>query len=67
MDTRVNLQLRLTGYLHEKARIIASEEERTLNAQFVYFIKKGIELYEQEHGEITTSFLSDDDDPELED
>lgn len=49
---RVALQLRLDETLYEKAKAISGTELRTLNAQFEYFIKHGIEQYEKEHGEV---------------
>lgn len=38
--------------LYEKTKIIAQEEMRTINAQLEYFMKKGVEAYEREHGSI---------------
>lgn len=52
MASKIGLQLRLDEVAHAKAKIIADKEERTLNSQFEYFIKRGIEQYESEHGAI---------------
>jgi len=52
MNPKNRLQLRLDSIAYEKAVIIAELEDRTLNSQFENFIKKGIEQYEREHGEI---------------
>jgi len=60
IPNRVITQLRLDETAHNKARIIARKEDRTLNSQFEYFIKKGIEYYERDYGVL--SFDADDDD-----
>jgi len=52
---RVSTQLRLDESFHAKAKIIAKKEERPLNSQFEYWIKKGVEQYEKEHGTIPIS------------
>lgn len=49
---RERTQLRLNEILFRKAKIIAQLENRTMNSQFEYFIRMGIEKYETEHGEI---------------
>ena len=49
---KVATQMRYDETLYEKAKIIAENEFRSLNAQIEYFIKKGIEAYEKEHGPI---------------
>ena len=49
---RLATQLRVDEFLHAKAKIIAKKEERPLNSQFEYWIKKGVEQYEKEHGAI---------------
>jgi hypothetical protein len=46
------LQIRLDELTHEKLKLIASKELRSLNAQMEYFIIKGIEQYESENGPI---------------
>jgi len=52
---RIATQLRLDETSHAKAKIIAKKEERPLNSQFEYWIKKGVEQYEREHGAIEIS------------
>ena len=49
---RVATQLRLDEIFHAKAKIIAQKEERPLNSQFEYWIKKGVEQYEKEYGTV---------------
>ena len=52
IPNRVSTQIRLDATLHQKLKIIANEESRNMNSQIEYFIKKGIEAYEAEHGPI---------------
>ncbi len=49
---KVATQMRYDSVLYEKTKIIAAEELRTINAQIEYFMKKGVEAYEAEHGTI---------------
>ena len=49
---RVATQLRIDESTHKKAIVVARREERTLNSQYEFFIKRGIEQYEKEHGTI---------------
>ena len=49
---RLPTQLRIDEVLHAKAKIIAKNEERPLNSQFEYWIKKGVEQYEKENGTV---------------
>lgn len=49
---KVTTQMRYDVVLYEKTRRIASEELRSVNAQIEYFMKRGIEAYEAEHGPI---------------
>lgn len=49
---KVATQMRYELELYEKTKIIAEAELRSLNAQIEYFMKKGIEAYEKEHGPI---------------
>ena len=44
--------MRLDKTAHSKAKIIARKEERNLNSQLEYWIKKSIEQYEQEKGPV---------------
>lgn len=50
---KVSTQMRYDEVLYEKTKIIATNELRTINAQIEYFIKKGVEAYEAEHGIIS--------------
>ena len=52
IPNRVTTQLRIDETLHHKAKIIADREERTLNSQYEYSIKKMVEAYERENGSI---------------
>lgn len=47
---KVATQMRYDEILYEKTKVIAENEMRTINAQIEYFMKKGIEAYEKEHG-----------------
>ena len=49
---RTALNFRLDCTAHAKAKIIARREDRYLNAQLENWVKKAIEQYENEHGEI---------------
>lgn len=49
---RERTQLRLNETLFRKAKAIAKLENRTMNSQFEYFIRMGIEKYEAEHGKV---------------
>ena len=50
--SKLAIQFRIEDEFHAKAKVIAENEMRSLNSQLEYFIKKGIEQYETEHGEI---------------
>ncbi len=50
---KVATQMRYDETLYEKTKIIATNEFRTINAQLEYFMKKGVEAYEKEHGPIS--------------
>ncbi|MBQ2997284.1 MAG: hypothetical protein IJE22_08665 [Oscillibacter sp.] len=52
---RIATQMRIDETLHKKAREIAIRENRTLNSQYEYFIKVGVEQYETVHGPISVS------------
>ena len=43
---------RLDETTKDKAKIIARKEERNLNSQLEFWIKRGVEAYEREHGTI---------------
>lgn len=47
---KVASQMRFDETLYEKTKIIAEMEFRSVNAQIEYFMKKGIEAYEEQIG-----------------
>jgi len=51
---KTTTQLRIDTLTYEKARYISIKELRSMNNQLEYFVKKGVEAYEQEHGETIT-------------
>lgn len=55
---RIATQVRLDEIAYKKTKVIAKRESRNTNSQIDYFIKKGVEAYEAEHGVIQ---LSDED------
>lgn len=50
---RISTQIRINEEIYKKTKIIAANEFRTTNAQIEYFMKKGVEAYEKEHGPIS--------------
>ena len=52
---RKTTQLRVNQTLYKKTKIIAVLENRNTNSQIEYFIRKGVEAYEAEHGEVSLS------------
>lgn len=46
-------QLRINETLYKKAKIIAVLENRNTNSQIEYFVRKGVESYEKEHGTVS--------------
>lgn len=50
---RVATQVRLDEISYKKMKVIAKRENRNANAQLEYFMKKGVEAYEAEHGPIS--------------
>lgn len=50
---RVSTQIRINEVAYRKTKYIAGQESRATNAQIEYFVKKGVEAYEREHGPIT--------------
>lgn len=50
---RISTQVRLDEATWEKLKIIAQLENRSANSQLDYFMKKGVEAYEAEHGALT--------------
>ena len=53
--SKVSTQMRYDAVLYAKVQAIAETEYRSTNAQIEYFIKKGVEQYELEHGEVAIS------------
>lgn len=49
---RVATQIRVNNEIYRKTKLIAQAESRNTNAQIEYFLKKGVEAYEAEHGVI---------------
>ena len=49
---RIATQVRLDEVAYKKMKIIAQRENRNANSQLDYFMKKGVEAYEAEHGPI---------------
>lgn len=49
---KIATQMRYDEILYAKTKVIAENEMRTINAQLEYFMKKGVEAYEAEHGPI---------------
>ena len=54
---RIAFQVRLEESTHAKLKYIADKELRNLNSQLEYYVLKGIEKYEKEHGTIPPSEL----------
>lgn len=50
---RISTQVRLDEITWKKLKIIAKIENRNANSQLDYFMKKGVEAYEAEHGPIS--------------
>lgn len=50
--SKVALQIRLEEGTHQKLKVIADSELRSLNAQLEYFILQGIKSYEANHGSV---------------
>lgn len=53
--SKIALQVRLEEATHQKLKIIADNELRSLNSQLEYFVLQGIKSYETEHGSIDVS------------
>lgn len=49
---RVQTQVRIDETVYQKVKVIAKSESRNTNSQIEYFLKKGVEQYEADHGEI---------------
>lgn len=52
IPNRVATQIRIDETLHAKTKIIAQLENRNFNSQLEYFVKKGVEQFEKDNGEI---------------
>ncbi len=52
IPNRKPITLRLDEAAHAKAKVIARREDRPLNSQLEYWIKKSVEQYEHENGAI---------------
>lgn len=50
---RIATQIRVNETIYKKVKYIAQLESRNTNAQIEYFMKKGVEAYEREHGVIS--------------
>lgn len=53
IPNRQKTQIRIDKTLFKKTKIIAAAENRYLNSQIEYFIKKGVEAYERDNGSIS--------------
>jgi hypothetical protein len=53
IPNRKTTQLRINETLYKKAKIIAVLENRNTNSQIEYFVRKGVEAYEKEHGSVS--------------
>lgn len=49
---KVAMQIRLDETTHQKLKLIADKELRSLNAQLEYFLMQGIKEYESNHGSL---------------
>ena len=50
---RIATQVRLDETAYKKMKIIAKLENRNTNSQLDYFMRKGVEEYEKNHGPIS--------------
>ena len=53
IPNRISSQIRIDKTVYNKTKIIAKHENRNTNSQIEYFLKKGVEAYEKEHGPIS--------------
>ena len=51
-EKEVSIQFRMRQSTHEKLKVVAEKELRSLNGQIEYFSIKGIEEFEKNYGEI---------------
>lgn len=52
IPNRRSTQIRVNETILDKTKIIAELENRNMNSQIEFFLKKGVEQYEKEHGVI---------------
>ena len=52
IPNRIATQIRIDKDVYAKTREIAKSENRNTNSQIEYFVRKGVESYEKEHGPI---------------
>lgn len=59
MKTTITTTLRINDIDYEKIKIIASNEQRSVNSQLEFMLKQSIKKYELENGEITIANADD--------
>lgn len=59
IPNRISTQVRIDETVWTKLKVIAKLENRNANAQLNYFLKKSVELYEQEHGTVDLTSLQE--------
>ena len=59
IPNRKSTQIRVNEIILDKTKYIAEQENRNMNSQIEYFLKKGVEQYEKEHGIIFLDEASD--------
>lgn len=50
---RIATQIRINEEIYKKTKYIAKRENRNTNSQIEYFVKLGVEAYENEKGTIS--------------
>lgn len=53
IPNRIATQIRIDKDIYGKTKEIAKFENRNTNSQIEYFVRKGVESYEKEHGAIS--------------
>lgn len=53
IPNRIATQIRIDKTIYGKTKEIAKSENRNTNSQIEYFVRKGVEAYEKEHGSIS--------------
>lgn len=51
-NPKVSIQYRMEEETHAKLKAIANAEKRSINSQIDYFVLRGIEAFEKEHGKL---------------